>query len=142
MMLLNNNFFTNSKVPRSSPNDALDLQRLQLQIKKEIKDEYIVPLRESVIMLNRLIPDCDLTMEEDGVIETIDLVEEMEQPDLGGTGNGTVEAKQQLLDAMEVEHPVDDETTVGCGSAGAEHQPLDDFSGDLLFETIPVTFLC
>lgn len=41
-----------------------DVRQMREEIKREIKAE-IAPLRDSVIMLNTLLPVCDLTQDED-----------------------------------------------------------------------------
>lgn len=126
--------------------NELELQRLQLQIKKEIKQEYILPLRESVIMLNRLIPDCDLTTdaEPEDNIETINLADEMEQATGSAAAIETMEVEQHPPDMMTVEPSVQnkamDENVVNVEKASRE-QPFDEFSGDLLFESTQVIYL-
>lgn len=117
-----------------------------MQIKREIKNEYIVPLRESVVMLNRLVPDCDLTIGEDegSDIETINLIDESEQPAMSNAAIETIPVQQQSSNAMEVEpcHEAAVANEVDLESAASpEEHPLDDFSGDLLFETDPVIFV-
>lgn len=126
--------------------DELVFQRLQLQIKKEIKQEYILPLRESVIMLNRLIPDCDLTLdaEPENNIETIDLTDEMEQATASAAAVETMEVEQHPPDMKTVEPSIQTKAmhknVVNVKKASKE-QPFDDFSGDLLFESIQVIYL-
>lgn len=89
---------------------------LQLELKKEITAVYVEPLRQSVIMFNHQWPIIDLTKDE----ETVNSPQHLEQPN-----------------AMETEPCIDYKETEN--ETGRQQQPFDGLSGDLVYETSPVS---
>lgn len=60
--------------PQQENMSSFDVGRIMHMIKREIKRELIEPLRDTVVSLNRMLPDGDLTVGEVSVPEaTIDL---------------------------------------------------------------------
>lgn len=91
---------------------AFDSERLLLDIKREIKTEInqqVAPLRDAVILLNTLLPVCDLT-----------------------TGESEIEISDTENENQEQAAPLD------ASSKNIDNIAIDDLSGSIPFETDPV----